>query len=132
MHLPFMVAGEFLTDVVAVIVFEAGGPVGSVRDDSFAKGHEITSSDHLAEGIGYNSRAADLVGCRVAGRNYFMRPSIDTLAIVGQYPDHLRMVRPLHNFRPCPVSSPMETNSRILYRRLLFQACSEYFPRQRT
>ena len=59
-----LVAGEFLADVVAEVVFEIGCAVRAVGRDLLAKRHEVAAGDDLTEAIDQNPRAAKLVGDR--------------------------------------------------------------------
>ena len=53
-----LVAGEFLADVVAEVVFEVGDAVDSVGRDLLAEGHEVAAGDDLPEAIDQNPRRA--------------------------------------------------------------------------
>ena len=44
-----LVAGEFLTDVVAEVVFQVRLAVRAVGRDLLAEGHEVAAGDDLAE-----------------------------------------------------------------------------------
>lgn len=53
-----LVAGEFLADVVAEVVFEIGSAVRAIGRDLLAEGHEVPAGDDLPEAIDQNPRRA--------------------------------------------------------------------------
>lgn len=59
-----LVAGEFLADVVAEVVFEVCRAVRTVGRDLLTEGHKVAAGYDLAERVFEHSRAAELVGHR--------------------------------------------------------------------
>ena len=58
-----MVAGEFLAEIVGVgAVVEDGGAGSDVGENVFAKRHEVAAGGYLAEFVGDDPRAAEVVG----------------------------------------------------------------------
>ena len=60
----FLVAGEFLADVIAEVVFEVWRAVRAVGRDLLAEWHEVSPRDYLTERIDEDTRATELIRYR--------------------------------------------------------------------
>jgi hypothetical protein len=66
----FLIAGELLTDIVAIdAVLWSGCAVADALVQILAKRHEIAARFHQPERVGDDSRRANMVGCE-SGRHF--------------------------------------------------------------